>query len=102
MTDTSERARIRRGRHSVSKPTLLRYLLSITEQIASVVANQGTTFIIIIILIIIIIIIIIIIAILLLFFTIDLIENPYEEEQQRREKEMESWTLKEEKQLCSA
>ena len=36
------------------------------------------------------------------FYTTERIENPMEEEQQRREKEKEMWNLKQEKRLCSA
>ena len=42
------------------------------------------------------------VAIIFKFYTTERIENPYEEEQQRREKEKEMWNLKEEKRLCSA
>ena len=34
--------------------------------------------------------------------TPELITNPFEEEEQRKEREKESWNLEEEKQLCSA
>ena len=34
--------------------------------------------------------------------TLELITNPFEEEEQRKEREKESWNLEEEKQLCSA
>ena len=36
------------------------------------------------------------------FYSTERIENPMEEEQQRREKEKEMWNLKQEKRLCSA